>query len=985
MIKIPELFQQKLAKSSVLKAAVSNSFTQFEPWLASSGMPFFPGFTDHGPRHISDVLDTAASLISDESQNLITAEDVAVLCIAILLHDCAMHLTQDGFRALIEDSNQPIVSGFRDRPWSQAWQDFTAEARRFGQDKLLAIFGDDEPLITEEIDYDNLSERDCLLIGEFVRRHHTRLAHEIAIKGVPSLNAAKLELVGFDMDLKDIAGLVARSHGMSIRNTFSYLEEKYDFVHEQCRVKGPYLMAVLRIADYVQVQSERALKSLMSVKELRSPISRQEWRNHFAVKDVSRYHDDPEAFFVNTAPKDVKTYLRLVGLFRDIQRELDESWATIGEIYGRRGQLASLGLTMRRIRSSLDSAEKFSQRVPYIPIEAGFNSSGLDLLKLLVGPLYDYEPKVGVRELIQNAVDACKELSDLSIHHSSINARSHEEPDILFCIHENDDGTGWITITDKGVGMTLDTVTKYFLIAGASFRNSDLWKRQHINESGQTRVMRGGRFGVGALASFLLGEEIELRTRAFDRPESEGIEFKARIDEPIIELRRCIAPVGTSIKIWVSDPKIIDKLRPYINQFRSYKDNDTEILLDSWSEVDWFAQAEPRVEYRWNGFNRSIKANIQDNSRFRISATFSPKDNKLTPLQGTSTSSWERLLNPEPYKDIYWIYKSKENQDGVPNWKNYHNDEVTVNGIRVQEFNNAYHHYTKLHLPDNYFNKGPVYSIARPSMAIFDPAGICPINLQRSKISFDRMGMDSVMIKAILSVHLRDIVKNAQSSGTVAGFHQLCVELAKYRDVQYEGIHSVICATSDGIFLAAPNVLTQLEIKTLYFVNVVDAISSDSIKLANILNDDEALIFRLTYSGIQNDLEWFRGVLTGDISDYGYAGAAGFPQVSSIASILVMPQKKWTLANEKGRISKDILNTLTSKQLESGNIVAIRGSDNKAKQMLSRCQSISKAIGSNLEIGCWALSSDQVYGYESSLIVDMWLEVNNGSLIVNFD
>lgn len=231
MIKIPELFQQKLADSSVLKAAVSNSFTQFEPWLASSGMPFFPGFTDHGPRHISDVLDTAASLISDESQNLITAEDVAVLCIAILLHDCAMHLTQDGFRALIEDSNQPIVLSFGDRPWSQVWQDFTAEARRFGQDKLLAIFGDDEPLITEEIDYDNLSERDCLLIGEFVRRHHTRLAHEIAIKGVPSLSATKLELVGFDMDLKDIAGLVARSHGMSIRNTFSYLKEKYDVVH----------------------------------------------------------------------------------------------------------------------------------------------------------------------------------------------------------------------------------------------------------------------------------------------------------------------------------------------------------------------------------------------------------------------------------------------------------------------------------------------------------------------------------------------------------------------------------------------------------------------------------------------------------------------------------------------------------------------------------------------------------------------------------
>lgn len=981
MIKIPELFQQKLADSSVLKAAVSNSFTQFEPWLASSGMPFFPGFTDHGPRHISDVLDTAASLISDESQNLITAEDVAVLCIAILLHDCAMHLTQDGFRALIEDSNQPIVLSFGDRPWSQVWQDFTAEARRFGQDKLLAIFGDDEPLITEEIDYDNLSERDCLLIGEFVRRHHTRLAHEIAIKGVPSLSATKLELVGFDMDLKDIAGLVARSHGMSIRNTFSYLKEKYDVVHEQCRVKGPYLMAVLRIADYVQVQSERALKSLMSVKELRSPISRQEWRNHFAVKDVSRYHDDPEAFFVNTTPKDVKTYLRLVGLFKDIQRELDESWATIGEIYGRRGPLASLGLTMRRIRSSLDSAEKFSQRVPYIPIEAGFNSSGPDLLKLLVGPLYDYKPAVGVRELIQNAVDACKELSDLSNHQSSINTQGHQEPDIILSIYENDDGTGWITITDKGVGMTLDTLTKYFLIAGASFRNSDLWKRQHTDESGQTRVMRGGRFGVGALASFLLGEEIEVKTRAFDRSESEGIEFKARIDEPIIELRRCIAPVGTSIKIWVSDSKVFDALRP--SQLRDNEDRDSEIILDSWPEVDWFVQTEPRIEYKWNGFNWTMRANIPADSRFRVLAIFSPRVNKLIPLLDISKFSWRRLTNPEPYKDIYWRYTPKEKRNsGGSTWMAYPDDEVIINGIRVEEIAN-YGESSSLRLSNDYFSNGPTYSIRRPSMAIFDPAGICPINLQRSAISFDRMGMDLAIAKAILSVHLQNIIKNSRSSGTVAGFHKLCVDLTECRDIRYLGIVSVACATSEGIVLAAPNVLTQLEVKTLYFVNAVNIKLLDATRLASILDDDEALVFRHTPSGVQNDLSWFRGVLCGGIN--WYANTAGLPHVSSIASILVMSSEKWKFANEKGRISKDILNGLTSKQLENGDIVATSGNDNKVRQMLSRCQSISKVMGENLEIGGWSLSSDQIHGYESSLIVDMWLEVNNGSFIVNFD
>jgi len=223
MIKLPTLFASVLEKDAGLSAAVNQSFVLFEPWLTHSGMPFFPGFTDHSPRHITDVLNTAASLISDESYELLTADDVAALCIATLLHDCGMHLTHDGFRALIEDTTGSPVTGFNDSPWKQLWTEYLAEARRFGQDKLMAIFGETEPVRTDAIDYNNLSERDVLLIGEFVRRHHTRLAHEIAITGVPSRSLTKLELTGFNSNIRDLAGLIARSHGMPIRSTFSYL------------------------------------------------------------------------------------------------------------------------------------------------------------------------------------------------------------------------------------------------------------------------------------------------------------------------------------------------------------------------------------------------------------------------------------------------------------------------------------------------------------------------------------------------------------------------------------------------------------------------------------------------------------------------------------------------------------------------------------------------------------------------------------------
>lgn len=385
MIKLPELFQEKLSSKPALDAAIKKNFALFTPWLEQSGMPFFPGFTDHSPHHINEVLDTAASLIADSSHSLLSAEDVATLCLSILLHDCGMHLTQDGFRALIQTSSPPMCPELGDLPWAQLWTEFLGEAKRFGQEKLMAIFGDSEPIHIDKLDLNNLCERDCLLIGEFVRRHHARLAHEIALRHVPTNNKeSPLALVDVEGDMRDLAGLIARSHGLSIRSTFGYIKEKYDLLPQYRRIKTPFLMAVLRIADYVQVQSERALKTLLSVKELRSPISRQEWRNHFAVRDISTDHADPEVLFVNAIPTDVRTYLKLESLFKDIQRELDESWATIGEVYGRHEELRNLGLTIRRIRSNLDDKKKFSKAVRYVPIKAGFDSSGPDLLKLLV-------------------------------------------------------------------------------------------------------------------------------------------------------------------------------------------------------------------------------------------------------------------------------------------------------------------------------------------------------------------------------------------------------------------------------------------------------------------------------------------------------------------------------------------------------------------------------------------------------------------------
>jgi len=736
-------------------------------------MPFFPGFTDHSPRHINDVLKTASALISDESHSLLSPEDVAVLIIAILLHDCGMHLTQDGFRALISsDTSSTIINELKDVPWKKLWIEFIAESRRFGEDRLIAIFGEATPLVGD-LDIDNFTERDCLLIGEFVRRNHARLAHEIAIKGVPTIGASSLQIQGIDPELRDLAGLVARSHGMNIRSTFPYIKSKYHRIPEYRSVKTPYLMAVIRIADYVQVQGERAIKTLLSVKELRSPVSRQEWRNHFAVSDVTMRHEDPEAMYVHAKPIDVKTFIKLEKLFKDIQRELDASWATVGEVYGRLGDLSKLGLTIRRIRSNIESRENFAPTVSYIPIETGFQTSGPDLLKLLVGPLYDYKYNIGIRELLQNAVDACRELTDIQSHQNKLNC----VPSISLDIQESDDGTGWVTVTDTGVGMTLETITKYFLTAGASFRNSDIWKKKHTNNDGQSRVLRGGRFGVGALAAFLIGDEISVRTRYFDSNEEDGIEFSARMDDPIVELRRHPAPSGTSITVRVANPEAMKSIRPYIYLHEAKE----TVELKDWDAIDWFTQTEPSVKYSWSGIIETV-----GKKKIKIKAHFSPQKN-LTPTKFQKNEKWLAVTNPGPYEEILWCYPEPNKEARENDIYRTTSREVVVNGLRVTKLGD-YSPQDFLSIPDEQnFWTSPSFYVKRPTLAIFDPAGDCPINLQRSSVSFERMNKDVVIARSILENYIGKIQSYAPKNNAIQSFASFIKNISNLPGVHYSG------------------------------------------------------------------------------------------------------------------------------------------------------------------------------------------------------
>lgn len=118
-----------------------------------------------------------------------------------------------------------------------------------------------------------------------------------------------------------------------------------------------------------------------------------------------------------------------------------------------------------------------------------FAVSKNDVVNHFIIPLYEGQdyPEVVMRELLQNAMDACKIVKrDYNIKISV----------------EEEDGKIFLSILDNGIGMSIAEIKNYYLTIGKS------GKREISNVDDLV-----GHFGIGALAMFLISDSIFVQTK----------------------------------------------------------------------------------------------------------------------------------------------------------------------------------------------------------------------------------------------------------------------------------------------------------------------------------------------------------------------------------------------------------------------------------------------------------------------------------------
>jgi len=575
-MKIPEKLNCILQTNQALHSIILDIITSFQPIFDDNKLFFFEEYTDHGIKHIESVLASAEFIIADDSFENMTARDVAVLILSIILHDIGMHTEYATFVALLDGAYDTHKTCLDSKTWRELWVDYLAEAKRFSSQQKRNIFGNEFQIYNEPdlINKDNLTGYDKKLIGEFIRRHHARLAHEIAFNGLIGKNGQTINFGNEKLTplYRGMSGIVARSHGMNLRDTFRYLENIGNSSwRNPSDVNIVFLMVVLRIADYIQIETTRVDSFLLKLKTFNSPISLNEHKTHLTIESINFTQPDHEQFYVQCNPTDSGMLVKLQTLFADIQKELDVSWAVLGEVYGFLPKKPKI--KFRRITSNLEET-KYLAQLPFVPQKISFQVNN-ELSKLLVAPLYGNRATYGVRELVQNAVDACRERQHLETQRDN----QIYEPRVTVSIEQINDQESLFTITDNGKGMDIDEIVHYFLNVGVSFRKSLAWRKQFVDDQGQSQVNRNGRFGIGVLAAFLIGEEISITTRKYN--DKTAYSFSTTLDSEFIEIQRehyNDFEIGTTISLIISSKK-------------------REELLKDKDWADWYVGEAPKVEY----------------------------------------------------------------------------------------------------------------------------------------------------------------------------------------------------------------------------------------------------------------------------------------------------------------------------------------------------------------------------------------------------
>ncbi|MDR5873889.1 molecular chaperone HtpG [Vreelandella gomseomensis] len=228
----------------------------------------------------------------------------------------------------------------------------------------------------------------------------------------------------------------------------------------------------------------------------------------------------------------------------------------------------------------------------------GFQTEVKQLLNLMIHSLYSNR-EIFLRELISNAADACDKLRYAALDNDAL----YEGDSELRVEIEHDAEAGTVTLRDNGIGMNRDDVIANL---GTIARSGTSEFLKQLSGEQQKDAKLIGQFGVGFYSSFIVADDVTVRTRKAGEDASTGVEWRSKGEG----------------EFTVADIDL--------------EKHGTEIILHLKDDAKEFAD-----DFRLQNLVRKYSDHIE--VPVRMPKTETAKDDDGNPIEGSEVTTWETV------------------------------------------------------------------------------------------------------------------------------------------------------------------------------------------------------------------------------------------------------------------------------------------------------------------------------------------------------
>lgn len=306
---------------------------------------------------------------------------------------------------------------------------------------------------------------------------------------------------------------------------------------------------ILRTADAAHIDSARAPWFLFALRQPEG-ISRDHWNFQSKLGKVQRLSNGE--LKISSGPSFQAHERASWWLAFDVAKMIDAELRSARMIMQDEGRAPFEAHSVKGVSSAAD----FASEVPvsgWEPVDVRAKISDVPhLIERLGGAaLYGHRPEVALRELMQNAIDACCAYE--SLH--SIGGRR------LFVNLSSEKNGFWrLSVSDNGIGMSRYVLAEVLLDFGRSIWSGDIV--QELPGLASSGFRSGGKFGIGFFSIFMLGSDVSVVTRRFERAAedmndqwllefADGLHGRPSLSVPsaVEKLKEC----GTKVSVVVND------------------------------------------------------------------------------------------------------------------------------------------------------------------------------------------------------------------------------------------------------------------------------------------------------------------------------------------------------------------------------------------------------------------------------------------------